>query len=276
MDTASQPPVQALLARVRERLAEFDEVPDDPDSFRSELEDFQRLLERELPEAVDEATASWISYLRHELLQPVAVLSGVVETLMAHDRVLDADTRGELYQRSRRQVLLMQRILDQLDQAYRLQSGAFAVSPQQVDVCRVIRDAVEDFGPLLDSAEVQLELPSHPISGCVDSAALQEILVALLRNGAAHAPCERPLLVVASRADHMVQVEVHDDGPGVPERDRERIFARGTQLDQSGRGMGLGLFVARGLAKAHDGELTAATSPRRGGALFTVTLPSEC
>ncbi|MDX1621933.1 MAG: HAMP domain-containing sensor histidine kinase, partial [Nitriliruptorales bacterium] len=68
---------------------------------------------------------------------------------------------------------------------------------------------------------------------------------------------------------------VHDDGAGVSEGDRERIFARGTTL-QTGGTLGLGLFVARGLARAHHGDVTVEDSALTGGACFTLRLPADC
>lgn len=276
MAASSDLSVIDLLDRAREQAARFAELVDDPQAYQIGLERMAEILQEELAGVVDKTTAQWVGYLRHELAQPLAVLNGVVETLLTHDQGLDEDTRQKLYQRTHRQVLLMRRVLAQLDRAYRLDTDIFEVRPEQVDLEAAIIEVLEDYQPLFEPAGVEVERGDRPLTGCVEPAAFAEILVALLRNAVTHAPCEDPLLVEATRRNGTVRVSIHDDGAGIAEQERGRIFERGVGLDDNQGGLGLGLFVARSLARAHDGDLTVTTSERLGGARFDLVLPADC
>jgi len=217
----------------------------------------------------------WVNHAYHELRQPLAVITGAIETLRAYYERLDEETRSLLLARMRRQTMLLQRVIDQLEQASRLQKGPPEVTPQLIDLRPVIDQLLEDYGPLLDGASVTYERPDDVVAACVEPPAATEILLVLLRNAVDHAPCDQPIMIETIPGTTTVRVSVHDDGAGVPLANRDRIFAYGTRLDDGGR-LGLGLFIARGLARDHGGDLTVTQSQLLGGARFDLTLPTDC
>jgi signal transduction histidine kinase len=110
-----------------------------------------------------------------------------------------------------------------------------------------------------------------------DADKLRRIVANLVENAAKYAP-EGPIDVDVTRADGALHLTVADRGPGVPAEDRERVFERFVQLDQSSTrrngGTGLGLYLCRKLAGALGGSLTVEEAAG-GGACFRLTLPTE-
>ena len=106
-----------------------------------------------------------------------------------------------------------------------------------------------------------------------DPDALERVLRNLIDNAlAAIQPTGRIDVQLRRRNGH-TQALVSDDGPGVPEHERQRIFERFVRLDPSKPGHGLGLAIARRIAQQHDGDLTCDATPH--GAIFTLRLPTE-
>jgi signal transduction histidine kinase len=108
-----------------------------------------------------------------------------------------------------------------------------------------------------------------------DEGKVRQIVANLVENAIKYAP-EGPIQVTVDRLDDRVAVSVRDHGPGIPVADRERVFERFVQLDQSSTrragGTGLGLYLCRRMAETIGAELTLAAGDG-GGAVFTLSLP---
>lgn len=97
----------------------------------------------------------------------------------------------------------------------------------------------------------------------------------LVRNAVDHAPCDQPILLETVAGADTARVSVHDDRSGVAIADRDRIFDYGTRLNSAGH-LGLGLYIAHRLARAHGGDLSVGASSQLGGARFDLSLPTDC
>lgn len=228
-----------------------------------------------VPELVEDRLHRWVRHAHHELRQPMAVIGGIAETLTEHHRRLDGDALETLLAPLRRQIMSMQQIINQLELATHLQNAPVTTATEQVDLRPLVEQLRADYEQLLGDVTISYRRPEHPVLACVEQSAATQILLVLLRNAADHAPCHEPILIETIAGTDTVRVSIHDDGPGVPIDTRERIFSYGTRLS-SGGSLGLGLFIARGLAQAHGGRLTVADSGSLGGARFDLTLPTDC
>jgi len=165
----------------------------------------------------------------------------------------------------------MPRVLD----TSRIEAGTFSYRFEEVDLGRVVHEAVETAAlaqqevPVL--ASVRGALPA--IRG--DRARLRQVLGNLIENAVKYSPEGGEVRVSAAAVNGAVQIAVRDTGPGIPSEQQGRIFEKFGRADVEGGskpGTGLGLFIARSIAEAHGGSLDV-SSGIDPGSTFTLTLP---
>jgi signal transduction histidine kinase len=203
---------------------------------------------------------------------------GALATLSAREGQLTDPQRQELIDMAARQGDRLKLQIEQLLLAARLErSGHDPAERPVVDAAALARDAVAAARVAYPARQVVMEAREVLPVRAVPEAVLQ-VLSGLLDNAAKHAPDKAPIRVEARRVGALAVLAVEDSGPGVPPADRERIFERFTQLDSGATrragGVGLGLYIARQLAIAQDGELVVCDPPLGGhGARFELRLP---
>jgi signal transduction histidine kinase len=223
--------------------------------------------------------AAFLTSVTHELKTPLASLRLLAERL-SEGRVRGADKQREYFAllagESARLTVLIENVLD----LGRMERGerSYDRRPQQLDA--VLKDAVAVVRPLAQADGLELRVaPGAPgATGEVDRGALVQLLVNVLDNARRYARAGGRI-EVATRCDAGAwEGAVRDFGPGVPEAERERIFERfvrgAAQADGSVPGVGLGLHLAREIARAHGGELRCEAAPEGPGAVFRLTLPA--
>jgi signal transduction histidine kinase len=203
---------------------------------------------------------------------------GALATLSAREGQLTDPQRQELVGMAVRQGDRLKGQIEQLLLAARLERSGHEPAERPVaDAAALARDAVATARKVYPARQVLFEAGEVLPVRAVPEAVLQ-VLGNLLDNAAKHAPDKAAIRVQARRVGALAVVAVQDNGPGVPEADRERIFERFTMLDsgatrQAG-GVGLGLYIARQLAQAQGGELLLADpTPPGTGARFELRLP---
>jgi two-component system sensor histidine kinase KdpD len=154
----------------------------------------------------------------------------------------------------------------------RLQAGAVAPVTAPVDAAAVAVRAGSELD-VPDRARLSLALPEALPPVLADAGLLERVLANLVANAARHT--DGRVLVTAGAVAGRVELRVVDTGPGVPDADKERLFAPFQRLGDAprGQGVGLGLAVARGLTEAMGGSLTAEDTPG-GGLTMVLALPA--
>jgi two-component system OmpR family sensor kinase len=156
----------------------------------------------------------------------------------------------------------------------RLDSGRPLVR-EEVDLTRLLLEAVADARVIAPDHKWQLALPDEPVTLVGDDARLHQVITNLLNNARNHTPAGTTVTVTAQAVDDRVVIEVHDDGPGLPPDLGAEVFDRFTRGDSSrtraSGGAGLGLSLVSAIAGAHGGS--ASVRSRSGDTTFTVTLP---
>ena len=219
-----------------------------------------------------------LAAVSHELRTPLAGMLGALATLSAREGQLTDPQRQELIDMAVRQGDRLKLQIEQLLLAARLEgSGQEPAERPVVDAAALARDAVAAARAVYPARQIVLDAGQVLPVRAVREAVLQ-VLGNLLDNAAKHAPDRAPIRVEARRVGGLAVVAVEDSGPGVPAAERERIFERFTQLDSGATrlasGVGLGLYIARQLANAQDGELLLVDPAQAGqGARFELRLP---
>lgn len=211
----------------------------------------------------------------HDLKSPLSVITSGINLLNKGNLGTLTATQSRLLaslEQSGQQILFM---IDDLLDVERLEAGKLALKPTSVNVIKLLRQAMNELELIASIHNQSFELnytsglPSVPI----DKQLMWRVFTNLLTNALKFTPEEGKIEVSVYTKEGYLTIEVADSGPGVPEKDRERIFAKFGQVEGSERrGAGLGLTFCKMVVEAHDGQLTVNQS-HLGGALFQVKLP---
>jgi signal transduction histidine kinase len=212
--------------------------------------------------AVGATSPGVISGVAHELRTPIAAIRAAAAALR----------RGELDREAAERLLgviedsagQLSRLVDDLLSAGRLEAGRLPVDVRPCDVAAVARVVVET-ARVAGQADVELRVgDTEDALAVADPQRLREALASLVDNAVRHSPAGAAVEVEVEATAGRVAVAVADSGPGIPESDLERIFEPFVRLDEGSAGTGLGLYLARGLARAMGGDLTVDSEPGRG------------
>ncbi|HJR33840.1 MAG TPA: ATP-binding protein [Gemmatimonadales bacterium] len=227
--------------------------------------------------AAEQLRTSLLSSLSHDLRTPLANIEGAASSLLEDGAVLRPEVRHELAEgilgESRRMHRLVVNLLDMV----RVESGMLAVSCNWQPVEEALGVALIRMEERLAGREVSTDVPADLPLVPIDELLVEQVFINLLENALRHTPPGTPIRVSAWRDGDGIVVEVADRGPGIPEGQQELVFRKFHRAEAPGRplptdGSGLGLTICRGIVSAHGGRIWVEPRPG-GGAAFRFTLP---
>jgi histidine kinase len=267
-------PLDRMRGAVR-RMAEgrYDErVPEPSDVELGELAADVNALGAAL-ESTEQRRARLVSDLAHELRTPITSLDGFIEGL--EDGVFEAD--AETLRAMRSETRRLQRLAADLGALSRAEEQAFDLDMQPGDLGVIASEAARGMTPSFAAGEVMLLIADMPaLPAAFDRDRMSQVFSNLLRNALRHTATGGTVTVTGTRTDDDVRVTVADTGEGIVSEHLERIFDRFFRVESgssSSGGTGIGLTIARGIARAHGGDVTASSAGPGRGAAFTVTVP---
>ncbi|EFC3920567.1 sensor histidine kinase [Escherichia coli] len=215
-----------------------------------------------------------LAALSHDLRTPLTVLFGQAEIL-----TLDLASEGSPHARQaseiRQHVLNTTRLVNNLLDMARIQSGGFNLKKEWLTLEEVVGSALQMLEPGL-SSPINLSLPEPLTLIHVDGPLFERVLINLLENAVKYAGAQAEIGIDAHVEGENLQLDVWDNGPGLPPGQEQTIFdkfARGNK-ESAVPGVGLGLAICRAIVDVHGGTITAFNRPE-GGACFRVTLPQQ-
>lgn len=214
---------------------------------------------------------AFLSDAAHELRTPVAGIRAAADTLVRAD--LDGPEREVLAAHVAREAARASRLVDDLLTMARVDRG-LELSCSDLDLRALVEAEVERAPLVHPSLRLEVRAPDAAVPVHADADRLAQVLSNLVENAARATGGTGTVIVALAVHGAAAVVSVTDDGPGVPAADRERIFERLVRLDTAraaSGGVGLGLPIARGIARAHGGDVRCVDGER--GARFEVTLP---
>jgi signal transduction histidine kinase len=221
----------------------------------------------------EERMRSFLGDASHELRTPLAGVRLNTELLLRGD--YDQEEREAILLKLGQEVTRAARLVDDLLSIDRIDQGV-PLEREQTDLRELARVEVERAADLAPQLRFDLDVNS-PALVDADPARIRQVVANLLDNARHASPASGTVHVSVARENGACVVDVEDEGSGVPEGERDRIFERFVRLDASRArhqfGSGLGLSIARGLAEAHGGELICLDGTR--GALFRLKLPAR-
>ena len=214
-----------------------------------------------------------LAAVSHDLRTPLAAAQAAVSCLRADDVQLTAEDHVELLAAADESLTQLTQLVASLLDVSRLQAGALPVFPRPADLDEIVARCLNGIAP--QAGTVTVRLPSGLPRVMVDPPIMERVIANLTVNALRYSPSGLPPLLTASARDGRVILRVVDYGPGVPEADRDRIFAAFQRLGdtRSTIGVGLGLTVSRGLTEAMSGTLDPEQTPG-GGLTMAVSVPA--
>jgi PAS domain S-box-containing protein len=230
--------------------------------------------------AVEQMKSDFVSTVSHELRTPLTSIYGFAETLLRSDVAFREEERRTFIGYIASEADRLTRIVDTLLNVARLDNGELAVQLAPTDVRSVVREVIagaeESGGP--NGHRFVVDLPDDVLDAAADRDKLRQVLNQLVDNAVKYSPQGGTVRVSGRRTDGAVELEVADEGVGIPHADQERIFRKFYRGEAAGRedllgGTGLGLFIAQGLVTAMGGRIQV-TSTEGAGSRFAFAIPA--
>jgi len=217
----------------------------------------------------------FLSIASHELKTPLTALQlqlgGIESGVAASNPALEKKIA-----RARRIGDRLAQLIETLLDVSRIAAGTLRLTPEIFDLVDATREVMERLRDSATNAGCELSLESAvSVRGSWDRLRIEQVLTNLIANAIKYA-AGKPIVVSVAREEDAAVLRVRDHGPGIPNQELSRIFERFARVSsmRDNAGMGLGLYVARQIVKAHDGAIEASNMPE-GGACFTVRLPLQ-
>jgi two-component system sensor histidine kinase KdpD len=217
--------------------------------------------------------SSLLSAVSHDLRTPLATITGAVSAILESGARLDPQTRQELLESVREEAEHLNRLVQNLLEMTRLESGALQLRREWHPLEEVIGAALNRLARRLAGRRVTTRVPPDLPLVAIDDVLVEQVLINLLDNALKYTPPGSPIEVIATATDRAVTVEVADRGPGLPPGQEDKVFDKFHRAQpDGGRGAGLGLAICRGIVRAHGGRIWAHNLPG-GGVAFLFALP---
>jgi len=229
-------------------------------------------------EAVRRARDSVLANISHEFRTPLSAQLASVELMLDGLESMPREKLGELLASLQRGTLRLTRLIDNLLESVRIESGQLGIRRQPVVLGQVIEDAQDLMGGLLAQRRqvLRIALPERlpPLTG--DAPRLTQVVTNLLANASKFGPEDSEITIGAAGAGDAIELYVEDRGAGAPELEGSSIFERfyrAADQEPEPRGLGLGLWIVKSIVERHGGSVRAARTGE-GRTRFTVTLPA--
>lgn len=217
--------------------------------------------------AYEEKRKQLISNISHDLRTPLSSVIGYSELLLEGDEQEDKTRYLNIIHRK---ALYMEKLLDQLLEFSRLESGRMVVSLKQGDIVECVREILIEYIPTMDKENIELilELEEEPILVAFDQDKIERVIRNLIDNAFKYGMTKKKLRVAAYRKERQAIIEIEDFGEGMDAETLSHLFERFYRGDK-GRstkvgGMGLGLSIAQEIMKQHHGNIEITSVVKQG------------
>jgi two-component system, OmpR family, phosphate regulon sensor histidine kinase PhoR len=225
--------------------------------------------------AVEEMKSGFVSNVSQELLRPLTSIYGFAQTLLHRGELFNEDERKTFLSYIASETERLTAIVDRLLNVAKLEAGDLDVQLAPLDVRPVVSEAVAsaERSDALDGHRFVLDLPDTPLGAQADPEKLRQVLAHLLDNALRYSPEGGTVTVAARQREGAIEVRIADEGIGIPAADRERLFRKFESRRETGGGIGLGLFLAKGLVTAMGGRIWLDSGEGKGTS-FVFELPA--
>ncbi|MEG0066848.1 MAG: sensor histidine kinase KdpD [Pseudomonas sp.] len=226
----------------------------------------------------EQLRSALLASVSHDLRTPLTSMRGSIDSLLALGEAIPLEDRRELLEGTRDEAERLDRYIQNLLDMTRLGHGALKLARDWVSPADIVGSSLNRLRAVLAPLQVSTEVPAELPLLYVHAALIEQALVNVLENAARFSPPNGRLQLNAGANDTEIYFSVSDEGPGIPEDERAKIFdmfytaARG---DRGGQGTGLGLAICQGMVGAHGGRISVADGIDGRGTCITLHLPLQ-
>ncbi|QAY92480.1 sensor histidine kinase KdpD [Pseudomonas sp. ACM7] len=226
----------------------------------------------------EQLRSALLASVSHDLRTPLTSMRGSIDSLLALGEAIPLEDRRELLEGTRDEAERLDRYIQNLLDMTRLGHGALKLARDWVSPADIVGSSLNRLRAVLAPLQVTTEVPPELPLLYVHAALIEQALVNVLENAARFSPSHGRLQLRAGADERELFFSVSDEGPGIPQEERAKIFdmfytaARG---DRGGQGTGLGLAICQGMVGAHGGRISVADGIEGRGTCITLHLPLQ-
>lgn len=227
----------------------------------------------------DQLRSALLNSISHDLRTPLATVLGSVTTLIDYGATLESAVQADLLDSIREEAERLNRYVGNLLDMTRLEGGALRLQSDWTDVRDVLNAAALRVQRRLGHREILRDFPPAPSPVMADPALLEQAVVNILENAIAYSPDDTEVEVAVYEDARNIVISIEDEGRGIPTAELARVFEKFRRMEETtdrGKGVGLGLSIAKGFVEAMGGRIAAA-SPIHGdrGTRVLISLPKK-
>ena len=225
----------------------------------------------------EQLRANLLRSISHDLRTPLTSISGNASNLISNGNVIDNATKTQIYEDIYSDSLWLINLVENLLAVTRLEEGSMNINLTTELVGDVIAEALKHIHTKSEKQKITVIQQDDLLLAKMDARLIVQVLINLLDNAVKYTPSDSQITITAKRNGEMVCVSVADNGHGIPDEQKSRVFdmfyTGSTKIADSRRSIGLGLSLCKSIINAHGGEITV-TDNTPHGAIFTFTLPA--
>ncbi|HEY6473978.1 MAG TPA: ATP-binding protein [Acidimicrobiales bacterium] len=236
----------------------------------------EEVLRTRLLEEIDRWRRALMGAASHDLRTPLAAVKTAVSSLRQADARLSAEDRAELLELIEQQSDRLARLVTNLLDMTRIESGALELRPTVMPLDELVDEALGNLGGIVGRDRVRMDAPPDLPMLRIDHVLVSQVLANLLDNAERVSPVDGTIEIsarVAPVPGACIEIGVADEGPGIPPGERPHVFEMFTQSGRGG-GAGLGLAIAKAFVEAHGGAIWVDPDTERG-ARIVFTVPAD-
>lgn len=245
----------------------------------SELNEQKKRIEaqNEKLKRLDELKNAFLGIAAHDLRNPLANIQMIADLLISDKTSLSVDESYELVAEIHQQTEYMLNLLTDILDVTHIESGKFSLNPHLITIDEFLEEIIFRHNQLAEPKSTRIILEKVPKGQIyADQLRLKQVMDNLLSNAVKYSPPQSTVKVRARRDGKSWRIEISDQGPGITEKDRQRLFTDFARLSAKPTGgeksTGLGLAIVKRVVEAHKGKIGVESSPGQG-ATFWFSLP---
>ena len=224
----------------------------------------------------EQLRANLLRSISHDLRTPLTSISGNADTLLHSYNVLDEQTRKQIFTDIYDDAQWLTGLVENLLSVTKIADGSVKLRLSDQVVDDIVSEALRHIDRRSAEHHITVDCGDEPLLVRVDAGLIVQVLINLVNNAVKYTPAGSNIRITAIPRENMAEICVSDNGPGIPDELKERVFEMfftgGNPIGDSRRSLGLGLTLCQAIIHAHNGEMTLKeNSPH--GCIFSFTVP---